>query len=237
MKVAKATVVIFVFWLLATPYWNDCLRVCSHSTSDCHKCSSIDTKINTLIQILTSYIENVEHKILIRNNYIFSLVTSHLQAPLVDKWNGEMSRGKRRISIVTKNNTQTCCDCRMAHSRSLDKSFDGVKDMETSQNKKRSSSLTCLTIVEKNKNKNASKKNAHLWLGFKALNALNANKELDEIAHSSVSELVKSGMCEKEALECQNCVPSYPYVLQEMWPSTNDLGEQNYHHTQKFHHE
>jgi hypothetical protein len=70
--------------------------------------------------------------------------------------------------------------------------------METSQSKKRISNNACLTIVEKNKNKNASKKKAHLWLGFKAMNALNASKGLDEIAHSSVSELVKIGMCEKK---------------------------------------
>jgi hypothetical protein len=29
-----------------------------------------------------------------------------------------------------------------------------------------------------------------------------------------------------------NCGPSYPYVPQEMWPSINDVGKQNYHHTQ-----
>jgi len=39
-------------------------------------------------------------------------------------------------------------------------------------------------------------------------------------------------MNEKEALECQGCVTSYPFVPQELWPSANDLGEQNYHHTQ-----
>lgn len=39
-------------------------------------------------------------------------------------------------------------------------------------------------------------------------------------------------MSDKETLECQDCVPSYPYVSQEMWPSMNDIGEQNFHHTQ-----
>ena len=118
----------------------------------------------------------------------------------------------------------------MSHSRNLDKSFEGAKDMEISQNKKRTSSIASLTIVEKNKNKsNTPKKNPRLWLGFKALNA---SKGLDMIPHKSVSELVKSGMSDKEALESQNCVPSYPYVPQEMWPSMDDLGTQNFHHTQ-----
>ena len=64
------------------------------------------------------------------------------------------------------------------------------------------------------------------------MNALNASKGLGEVAHKSVSELVKMGMNEKEALECEGCVSSYMYVAQEVWPSKNDLGEQNYHSIQ-----
>ena len=41
----------------------------------------------------------------------------------------------------------------MAYARSLDKTFDGLKDMETSQNKKRTSSNVCLVVLEKNKTK------------------------------------------------------------------------------------
>ena len=162
--------------------------------------------------------------------YIFFLNTSPLQAPLVHKWNGKICRIKRRISIETQSNTKLPCLCRMAYSHSLDKSFDGVKDMETSQSKKRTSA--CLTIVEKGKNKNVAKRNSHMWLGFKAMNALNASKGLEEIPHRSVTELVKGGMSEKEALECQNCVSSYPFVAQEIWPSADDLGQQHSHHTQ-----
>lgn len=33
----------------------------------------------------------------------------------------------------------------------------------------------------------------------------------------------------KEALECQNCVPSYQYVPQEMWPNIDDLETQNFY--------
>jgi hypothetical protein len=167
-----------------------------------------------------------------KKQLIFFLAANPLQAPLVEKWNGDLPRNKRRKSMDTQSNTQTLCLCRMAYSRSLEKSFDGLKDMETSQNKKRSSSNACLAIVEKSKNKSAAKKYPNLWLGFKAMNALNASEGLEEIAHKSVTELVKFGMNEKEALECQGCVTSYPFVPQELWPSANDLGEQNYHHTQ-----
>jgi hypothetical protein len=128
--------------------------------------------------------------------HIFFPNMSSLQAPLVHKWNGKICGIKRRIFIETQSNTKLSSLCRMAHSRSLDKSFDGVKDMEMSQSKKRTSA--CLTIVEKGKIKNVAKRNSHLWLGFKAMNALNASRGLQEIPHKSVTELVKSGLSEKK---------------------------------------
>ena len=91
----------------------------------------------------------------------------------------------------------------MAYARSLEKSLDGVKDMEVTQTKKRTSSNACLTIVDKTKNRSSSQsKTLPLWLGFKAMNALNASNNLTQENHKSVSELVKIGMYEKEALEC-----------------------------------
>ena len=263
MKVAKATHIIFVFWLLASIYWNDSHRVCSPTLHDCHiecytssnklirnhgcilysRFTEIDTlkdkplnshkNISTIYNCyiecyITNCISNRNNDCMpcLRNNNImnvnplttqyntFFLVISPLQAPLVDKWNGEIFRVKRRISMVTKSNMKQLCLCRMTLSRSLDRTFDGVKDMETSQNKKRSSSNACLAVIEKNKNKNVPKKNSNLWLGFKAMNALNESRGCEEVAHKSVSELVKLGMSEKEALECQDCVPSYPFVPQ-----------------------
>ena len=43
--------------------------------------------------------------------------------------------------------------CRMAYSCSLEKSLDGVKDMEVTQTKKQTSTNACLTIVDKSKNR------------------------------------------------------------------------------------
>ena len=171
MRFAHA-ISIFVFWLIASLYWNLPLRVCPLTLHDL-QASTLEQSNQTLINI--KGLENGMFKKTLKQCTFF-LVTNPLQAPLVDKWNGDLSRVKRRISIATKSNIQIWCLCRMAHSRSLDKSFDGVRDMETSQTKKRTSSTACLTIVEKNKNKTASKKNTHLWLGFKALNALNESK-------------------------------------------------------------
>ena len=44
-----------------------------------------------------------------------------------------------------------------------------------------------------------------------------------------MSEFVKGEMNVKEALKCQNCVPSYPYVPQEMWPNIDDLETKKIH--------
>ena len=212
MKVAYATCI--VLWLIASLYWTNSLIANSHTPHawnlDC--CFIHTNKIN--------------------KNTSF-LATSSLQAPLVHKWNGNLSSTTTKTPTNTKNNNQIFFPCRMAYSRNLDNSFNGVQDMETSQTKKRNSSNACLTILEKTKSKsNTPKRNAHLWLGFKAMNALNASKGIEEVAHKSVSELMRMGMSDKEALECHDCITSYPYVVQEMWPNTNEFGVQNFHHTQ-----
>ena len=207
MKIAHA--IFFVLWLLASLYSTNSHCVNSHNLNDCllynsHTPNQQFPKSSTL----SKNWEKCSY-----SNHIFPLNIFSLQAPLVDKWNGKLFREVGRISITTNHNIQILLLCRMAHSRNLDRTFDGIKDMETSQNKKRTSSYASLTIVEKNKNKsNTPKKNGHLWLGFKAMNALNVSKGLDEVAHRSVSELVKFGMSDKEALECQNCVSSYSHV-------------------------
>jgi hypothetical protein len=159
------------------------------------------------------------------------LIAPPLQGPLIYKWKMEWSRS---ITQITKTqNDKVVYVCRMAFSRSLEKSLDGVKNIEVTQTKKRSSSNACLTIVEKTKNKsNTQGKSYPLWLGFKAMNALNASKSLAKESHRSVSELVKNGMYEDEALECQDCITAYPYVPQELWPNKYNLEEQNFHFTQ-----
>ena len=153
------------------------------------------------------------------------------QSPLIHKWKGVRSRCK---NIIPKNfNNNMFYFCRMAYSRSLEKSLDGVKDMEVSQNKKRLSSHASLTIVDKTKSRSSTQeKHLPLWFGFKAMNALNLSKGLAKESHKSVSELIKLGMYENEALECQDCITSYPYVSQVLWPNKNILGKQNFHHTQ-----
>ena len=192
MRIAYAITLTFVIWLIASLYCIHSHHVNSHTL---YKCVYLARPVH----------RNTNNSGKTNNNiYIFFLATSPLQAPLVHKWNGDLSRAQRKTSIAIQNNTNVQLLCRMAYARSLDKNYDGVKDMETSQNKKRTSSNACLVVVEKNKNKsNTSKQNDCIWLGFKAMNVLNASNGLAEVPHKSVTELVKIGMNEKEALECQ----------------------------------
>lgn len=48
-----------------------------------------------------------------------------------------------------------------------------------------------------------------------------------------MSELIRMGMSDKEALECQNAKVSFPYVKQKLWSNKRDNKEgQNFHITQ-----
>ena len=93
MKVAYATTFIFVLWLIASLYWINSQCAHSHTSYGClsharymHK--NIANKPRTLVNNggKNGYIK-----------HIFFLATSLLQAPLVDKWNGDFSREKKEL--------------------------------------------------------------------------------------------------------------------------------------------
>ena len=132
MRVAYATTLTFVIWLIASLYWRNSHHVTSHTSYGClYHVRPIHTNITNKQKTLTNNWKNTNYI-----KHIFFLATSPLQAPLVHKWNGDLSRAQRRTPIVTQYNTQVFFLCKMTYARSLDKTFDGVKDMETSQNKK-----------------------------------------------------------------------------------------------------
>jgi len=67
------------------------------------------------------------------------------------------------------------------------------------------------------------------WLGFPALNEL-AKIANEPHEHSpSISELVKKGVSQDEAMEYVNSTPSFPFVTQEKWPSTRPDGKEGIH--------
>ena len=67
-------------------------------------------------------------------------------------------------------------------------------------------------------------KHSPFWLGFQAMNW--TNRVLDYLVDSMelVNELIKKRMEIEEATECQQAIPSFPFVIQEEWPSKRDDG-------------
>ena len=59
---------------------------------------------------------------------------------------------------------------------------------------------------------------APFWLGFQATNWTNRAKELPADNMELISELIRKGMEIDEATECQQAIPSFPFVIQEEWP-------------------
>ena len=57
------------------------------------------------------------------------------------------------------------------------------------------------------------------------MNVLNSNRGFAKKNYKSVNELVKLGMYENEALECQNNIISYSYVPKKLWPNKNNPEE------------
>ena len=156
MKVACATNFVFILWLLlTTPYWTNSHGVTSHNPWACLAQICFTTKDahkNVTSNRIVGYFANTSKHYVCINNKLF--LAPPLQSPLIYKWKGDWSRSKRNI-LKTHNNSMFYF-CRMAYSRSLEKSLDGVKDMEVTQTKKQTSTNACLTIVDKTKNRSSA---------------------------------------------------------------------------------
>ena len=95
---------------------------------------------------------------------------------------------------------------------------------------KRSSSSQITANQKKAKGKpNSGLKRPPFWLGFQAMNWTNRGKGLPMDSHAPVATLVKNGMREKEARECQSIVSSFPFVIQEEWPNSREDGKEGQH--------
>ena len=95
---------------------------------------------------------------------------------------------------------------------------------------KRSSTPQVTMSQKKAKGKsNPDLRRPPFWLGFQALNWTNRGKGLPMDSHAPVNTLVKNGMREKEARECQNAAISFPSVIQEEWPNSREDGKEGQH--------
>ena len=104
-------------------------------------------------------------------------------------------------------------------------------DDEMFVTQKRSSSTAQVTSNQKKaKGKsNSGLKRPPFWLGYQAMNWTNRGKGLPMDSHVPVATLVKYGMREKEARECQSILSSFPFVIQEEWPNSREDGKEGQH--------
>ena len=67
------------------------------------------------------------------------------------------------------------------------------------------------------------------WLEFQAMNWTNRDNDypLDEM--ELINDLIKKGMELNEAKKCQNATPSFPFVIQEEWPSKREDRKEGQH--------
>ena len=67
------------------------------------------------------------------------------------------------------------------------------------------------------------------WLGFQAMNWTNRSKDYPIDKMELISELIRKGMEIDEATKCQQATPSFPFVIQEEWPSIRGDGIEGQH--------
>ena len=102
-------------------------------------------------------------------------------------------------------------------------------EMFTTQKRASSSSQGTLNQKKAKGKSNLGLKRPPFWLGYQAMNLTNRGKGLPMDNHSSIAMLVKNGMREKEAKECQSTVNSFPFVIQEEWPNSREDGKEGQH--------
>jgi hypothetical protein len=102
-------------------------------------------------------------------------------------------------------------------------------DVDMFVTQKRSSTSQVPSNQKKAKAKPTGLKRAPFWFGYQAMNWTNRGKGLPMDTHTSVATLVKNGMREKEAKECQSAISSFPFVVQEEWPNSREDGKEGQH--------
>ena len=167
--------------------------------------------------------------------HTFFFTTNPQQGPQPNLWNeGVVKVIREKLAYGM---TYKCCF--VLHSMEASpktaltskKLFDDSEMIEVGvQNKKRSSDLQILSSQKKVKGKEIAIPRPSFWLGFHALNLLaKENNQPMEPSHS-VSKLVRMGVSHDEALDCIMSEPTFPYVLQEEWPSKRMDGKEGNHY-------
>jgi hypothetical protein len=173
----------------------------------------------------------------------FSMIMLH-SAPQIKLWGGVNHEIKRRNSTSHKNHsilTQNFFIFSMSQRPTSSTSSQRYKDKLTALDndtdtemfvtqKRNSSSTQGVSSQKKAKGKsNPGLKRPPFWLGYQAMNWTNRGKGYPMDSNEPVATLVKNGMREKEAKECQSASISFPFVIQEEWPNSREDGKDGQH--------
>ena len=77
--------------------------------------------------------------------------------------------------------------------------------------------------------KSPSTSSRELWLGYNTMNTIAQIKKNPKVPLRSIEELVEYGLRPKETKESFESLPSFPFVLQEQWPSVRPDGKGRNH--------
>ena len=203
MRFAHATFITIVLWLIATSYWINSHGAHSHTLYACF------------------------------------LPTNNLQTgPQLNLWN-EVVIGVLNFVLIPQKLCHLLKNCicnRMSSSaivaattrKFFEEKNDDIMDILLN-GKKRSIGAMIVSSQKKAKGKETASQRPPFWLGYHTLNALaRDNGEMFEPT-LSVSELVRFGMEHNEALEHLEVFSSFPYVLQQAWPSKKLDGKEGGH--------
>ena len=170
--------------------------------------------------------------------YFFSK-SKYQSNPKIKLWGGhdlEMTRSEAiEKSYITLYLCIVLCHRKMAASSTTNNGQDicmmGEIDVINNTMQK-SPTMAQITISQKKaKAKLFSRaKRPPFWLGFQAMNCPNRDSDYPVDEMELISDLIKKGMEIDEAKERQNATPSFPFIIQEEWPSKREDGKERCQH-------
>ena len=221
-----------------------------------HACEFMRSKkiCNSIARVKSSVIHGLcvikEIHVVCNTWYVFELknhtISTHFYSkvkiqpsPQIKLWGGYGLRENRKISstklwkfsylllifwYIGENMTA-------ASTTNVDMEMGMVDENEINSSSQKHPTMAQVTISQKKANSKlvVEPKRPPFWLGFQAMNWTNRSKDYPVDKMELISELIRKGMEIDEATECQQVTPSFPFVIQEKWPSKRGDGIEGQH--------
>jgi len=203
MRFAYATLITLVLWLTTTSYWTESLCANSHTLHACFL-PEINIQVGPQLNLWNGF----------------------------DKWVINFGISPQQMCHLLKhcicNRMTSSANAAATTTRKLSEEKNDNMDVMLN-GQKRQVGVMVVSSQKKAKGKETFPQRPPFWLGYHALNVIACENNEPLEPTLSVSELVKFGMSHDEALEHLEAVPSFPYILQEAWPSRRIDGKEGGH--------